>query len=172
MRESVFPTARSVAERLPSRLYYDFDSGRRTIGVLATGSAIVERVDQRGDRTILEHLQPGGVFGEMLMFRNVLGDSVDVTCEKPCCVWFFPEEKLENRCEKNCTSTEAVDCTASSRSAPIYSKAIGHPSVCQTISARSKQAFAQSPLRKGRKCGRGPKTSFLKPCRATAHTAL
>ena len=70
------------------------------------------------------------------------------------------------------TSTEAVDCTASSRSAPIYSKAIGHPSVCQTISAISKQAFAQSPLRKGRKCGRGPKTSFLKPCRATAHTAL
>ena len=33
------------------------------------------------------------------------------------------------------TSTEAVDCTASSRSAPIYSKAIGHPSVYQTISA-------------------------------------
>ena len=86
----------------PEELIYDFDSGRRTIGVLATGSAIVERVDQRGDRTILEHLQPGGVFGEMLMFRNVLGDSVDVTCEKPCCVWFFPEEKLENRCEKNC----------------------------------------------------------------------
>ena len=86
----------------PEELVYDFDSGRRTIGVLATGSAIVERVDQRGDRTILEHLQPGGVFGEMLMFRNVLGDSVDVTCEKPCCVWFFPEEKLENRCEKNC----------------------------------------------------------------------
>ena len=69
------------------------------------------------------------------------------------------------------TSTEAVDCTASSRSAPIYSKAIGDPSVCQTISARSKQAFAQSPLRKGRKCGRGPKTSFLKPCRQR-HTPL
>ena len=44
----------------PEELIYDFDSGRRTIGVLATGSAIVERVDQRGDRTILEHLQPGG----------------------------------------------------------------------------------------------------------------
>ena len=86
----------------PEELIYDFDSGRHTIGVLATGSAIVERVDQRGDRTILEHLQPGGVFGEMLMFRNVLGDSVCVSCEKPCCVWFFPQEKLENRCEKNC----------------------------------------------------------------------
>ena len=36
------------------------------------------------------------------MFQNVLGDSVCVSCEKTCCVWFFPEEKLERRCEKNC----------------------------------------------------------------------
>ena len=43
------------------------------------------------------------------------------------------------------TSTEAVDCTASSRSAPIYSKAIGHPSVCQTISAISKQVRPIAP---------------------------
>lgn len=86
----------------PEELIYDFDTGRHTIGVLATGSAIVERVDRRGDRTILEHLGPGGVFGEMLMFQNVLGDSICVSCEKTCCVWFFPEEKLERRCEKNC----------------------------------------------------------------------
>ena len=86
----------------PEELIYDFDTGRHTIGLLATGSAIVERMDRRGDRTILEHLEPGGVFGEMLMFQNVLGDSVCVSCEKTCCVWFFPEEKLERRCEKNC----------------------------------------------------------------------
>ena len=86
----------------PEELIYDFDTGRHTIGVLATGSAIVERMDRRGDRTILEHLEPGGVFGEMLMFQNVLGDSVCVSCEKTCCVWFFPEEKLERRCENNC----------------------------------------------------------------------
>ena len=86
----------------PEELIYDFDTGRHTIGVLATGSAIVERMDRRGDRTILEHLEPGGAFGEMLMFQNVLGDSVCVSCEKTCCVWFFPEEKLERRCEKNC----------------------------------------------------------------------
>ena len=86
----------------PEELIYDFDTGRHTIGVLATGSAIAERMDRRGDRTILEHLEPGGVFGEMLMFQNVLGDSVCVACEKTCCVWFFPEEKLERRCEKHC----------------------------------------------------------------------
>ena len=86
----------------PEELIYDFDTGRHTIGVLATGSAIVERMDRRGDRTILEHLEPGGVFGEMLMLQNVLVDSVCVSCEKTCCVWFFPEEKRERRCEKNC----------------------------------------------------------------------
>ena len=86
----------------PEELIYDFDTGRHTIGVLATGSAIVERMDRRGDRTILEHLGPGGGLGERLMFQNVLGDSVCVSCEKTCCVWFFPEEKLERRCEKNC----------------------------------------------------------------------
>ncbi len=65
----------------PEELIYDFDTGRHTIGVLATGSAIVERMDRRGDRTILEHLGPGGVFGEMLMFQIVLGASVCVSCE-------------------------------------------------------------------------------------------
>ena len=86
----------------PEERVYDFERGGHSIGVLVSGSAIVERVDQHGDRTILEHLMPGGVFGEMLMFQNVLGDSIDVACEKTCSVWFFPQEKLENRCEKNC----------------------------------------------------------------------
>ena len=86
----------------PEEQIYDFGSGGHSVGILVSGSAIVERVDRRGDRTILEHLLPGGVFGEMLMFQNVLGDSIDVSCEKSCSVWFFPQEKLENRCEKNC----------------------------------------------------------------------
>lgn len=86
----------------PEEKIYDFGSGRRSVGILVSGSAILERVDFRGVRTILEHLMPGGVFGEMLMFQNVLGDSVSVLCEKPCCVWFLPEEKISSRCEKNC----------------------------------------------------------------------
>ena len=86
----------------PEEQIYDFGSGGHSVGILVSGSAIVERVDRRGDRTILEHLLPGGVFGEMLMFQNVLGDSIDVSCEKSCSVWFFPQEKLKNRCEKNC----------------------------------------------------------------------
>ena len=86
----------------PEELIYDFDTGRRTVGVLATGSAILERVDQRGDRTILEHLQPGGVFGEMLMFENVAGDSITVVAERPCRVWFMAADQVTKRCENAC----------------------------------------------------------------------
>ena len=86
----------------PGDVLYDFSDGRNMLGILMEGTAEIERIDTEGSRTILEHLQPGGVFGEMLMFQNVLGDSIDVSCEKSCSVWFFPQEKLENRCEKNC----------------------------------------------------------------------
>ena len=86
----------------PGDVLYDFGDGRNMLGILMEGTAEIERIDAEGSRTILEHLQPGGVFGEMLMFQNVLGDSIDVSCEKSCSVWFFPQEKLENRCEKNC----------------------------------------------------------------------
>ena len=78
----------------PEETVYDFGAGKACIGILVSGSAIVERVDQKGDRTILEHLQPGGVFGEMLMFENVLGDSIAVLCERSCTVWFIPAYKL------------------------------------------------------------------------------
>lgn len=87
----------------PEETVYDFGAGKACIGILVSGSAIVERVDQKGDRTILEHLQPGGVFGEMLMFENVLGDSIAVLCERSCTVWFIPAYKLTDRCEKTCT---------------------------------------------------------------------
>ena len=58
------------------------------------------------------------------------------------------------------TSTEAVDCTASSRSAPIYSKAIGHPSVCQTISAISKAGSPNRPSARAENAGVAPKRPF------------
>ena len=46
------------------------------VGVLAEGAAVIERIDQQGNRTILERLESGGVFGEMLMFENVTGDKM------------------------------------------------------------------------------------------------
>ena len=61
---------------------YDFSEGRNMVGVLTQGAAVIERIDHQGSRTILERLERGGVFGEMLMFENVAGDSITVVAEE------------------------------------------------------------------------------------------
>ena len=81
---------------------YDFAEGRKYLGLIARGSAVIQRIDRQGGRTILEHLESGGVFGEMLMFENVAGDSITVIAEEPCRVWFMQDEHMTRRCEKAC----------------------------------------------------------------------
>ena len=49
---------------------YDFSEGRKYLGLIAHGSAVLQRIDRQGGRAILEHLESGGVFGEMLMFAK------------------------------------------------------------------------------------------------------
>ena len=83
-------------------IVYDFSGGGETIGILTRGSAVVERIDENGSRTILEHLETGSVFGEMLMFDNIAGDHITVVCERPCQVWFMKANQLTKRCEKAC----------------------------------------------------------------------
>ena len=81
---------------------YDFAEGRKYLGLIARGSAVIQRIDCQGGRTILEHLESGGVFGEMLMFENVAGDSITVIAEEPCRVWFMQDEHMTRRCERAC----------------------------------------------------------------------
>ena len=86
----------------PDDVIYDFGDGGNRIGIVLSGSAVVERIDAQGNRAILEHLTPGGVFGEMLMFANVHGDSIRVLCEQPGRVCFMPYQALTKRCENAC----------------------------------------------------------------------
>jgi hypothetical protein len=72
------------------------------VGVVTSGTAEVERIDERGSRTILEHLEEGSVFGELLMFDRANDDSITVVCTRPCCVSFVPASSLLKRCEKAC----------------------------------------------------------------------
>ena len=80
----------------------DFAEGRKYLGLIARGSAVIQRIDHQGGRTILEHLDSGGVFGEMLMFENVAGDSITVIAEEPCREWFMQDEHMPRRCETAC----------------------------------------------------------------------
>ena len=92
---------------------YDFAEGRKYLGLIARGSAVIQRIDHQGGRTILEHLESGGVFGEMLMFENVAGDSITVIAEEPCRVWFMQDEHMTRRCEKACAHHSRLDAVDS-----------------------------------------------------------
>jgi len=39
---------------------YDFSEGRKYLGLIAHGSAVLQRIDRQGGRAILEHLESGG----------------------------------------------------------------------------------------------------------------
>ena len=86
----------------PDDVIYDFGDGRRMLGIVSQGSAVVERIDREGGRAILEHLGPGGVFGEMMMFKAAGDDSVVVRAAAPTRVSFLRSEAVMRRCEHAC----------------------------------------------------------------------
>lgn len=86
----------------PDDVIYDFGDGRGLLGIVAQGSAVVERIDRKGGRAILEHLGPGGVLGEMMMFKAAGDDSVVVRAAAPTRVSFLRSEAVMRRCEHAC----------------------------------------------------------------------
>ena len=86
----------------PDDVIYDFGDGRRMLGIVSQGSAVVERIDREGGRSILEHLEPGGVFGERMMFKAAGDDSVVVRAAAPTRVSFLRSEAVMRRCEHAC----------------------------------------------------------------------
>ena len=86
----------------PDDVIYDFGDGRRMLGIVSQGRAVVERIDREGGRAILEHLGPGGVFGEMMMFKAAGDDSVVVRAAAPTRVSFLRSEAVMRRCEHAC----------------------------------------------------------------------
>ena len=48
----------------------DFDQGFHSIGILGKGSALVVRYEVNGTRTILERLEPQGLFGQFISYQG------------------------------------------------------------------------------------------------------
>ncbi len=86
----------------PEDVIYEFIGCADNLGILVKGSALIERIDEQGNCAILEHLSSGSVFGEKLMFNNIMEDRIAVICEKPCLVWFIRGSQLTKRCTNAC----------------------------------------------------------------------
>jgi len=80
----------------------EFDGTCTAVGVILSGSAEMIRLDVSGNRTILESLSEGGVFGEVLAFSGAMGDSAFIECTRPCRVMYLNYDQITKRCENAC----------------------------------------------------------------------
>ena len=72
------------------------------VGVLLQGQAALVRFDYAGNRTILEQVDAGGIFGEALAFTPELGDCVEAVSVGESEVLFMEYAHLMKRCENAC----------------------------------------------------------------------
>ena len=79
-----------------------FEGSADKVGVIICGEAELERVDYSGNRTVLEILQEGDVFGQTLAFGNLTGDMLDVVAKSCCNVVFIPADFVSSRCSNAC----------------------------------------------------------------------
>lgn len=87
----------------PGEVIREYDGSSREVGILAEGAADLVRIDYSGVRTILERLEAGGIFGEVLAFTVQTGDSVSVVSAGNCTVLYMDYGQIMKRCEKACT---------------------------------------------------------------------
>lgn len=73
-----------------------------SVGILASGNASVIRYEINGSRTILDHLGPQDIFGEILAFQNTTHHFVSVVCESDCEILFINYTHMTSPCAKSC----------------------------------------------------------------------
>jgi len=93
MRQSQYRSGEVICE---------YGSGSQEVGILLDGSVQLVRIDFGGNRTILEHMEAGGIFGEALSFTAGSSDSISVVCERDCTVLYMEYAHIMRRCENAC----------------------------------------------------------------------
>ena len=114
------------------------------IGVLLSGSAALLRLHADGNRTVLESMDEGSVFGEELAFTGFRDGSALIECREDCRVIFMRYDQITKRCENACACHSQV-VTAGSRCSPAAPSA---KSCCAfSSSSPTSTAAGRSPCR-------------------------
>lgn len=79
-----------------------FDDRNRSVGILQSGRADILRLDADGGKTVLEQLEEGSIFGEMLAFSGAEQENICVVCTQSCQVLYIDYEHIIKRCPKAC----------------------------------------------------------------------
>lgn len=69
------------------------------IGIIYEGSANLIKIDYNGNRTIIEKLERGSIFGEVFLPNS---DELSIIATDNCTVISFDYEHITRRCKKSC----------------------------------------------------------------------
>ncbi len=93
IRTESFPTGVTVC---------DFGENSNRIGIVMSGRVSLVRIDENGDRTILETLGENEVFGEKIAFSEITEETVFAVCDEKCEIAFIRYEHITKRCSNAC----------------------------------------------------------------------
>lgn len=87
-----------------NQIICDFGKSAGIVGIIREGTAITVRNGINGNRTILESLEEGDIFGEAFTVCQKLSDGIFVICEEDCQVMFMDYRNILHRCSSGCES--------------------------------------------------------------------
>ena len=80
----------------------NYGAATQDVGILLSGAAELIRIDSNGNRTVLEQLETGGIFGEVVAFPELGNDCTSVVCTKDCGILYIEYRHIIRRCENAC----------------------------------------------------------------------
>ena len=73
-----------------------------SVGILLTGEAAIIKENVEGNRVVMAILQPGDMFGEMVVFSSNSIWPSTVVAQQDCKVFFLSKNKIIGQCERIC----------------------------------------------------------------------
>ena len=80
----------------------DFSESSGKVGIILSGSAVMERYDANGIRTIIETLDEQGIFGMFFTFSGSVRNHIEIVAETDCEIMFLHRSEITKRCENAC----------------------------------------------------------------------
>lgn len=72
------------------------------IGIVASGKIALTRETSAGNRIILDIIDKGAIFGEMIAFSDSKRWTMSIIAQEDSCLLFLPPETLVNECDNIC----------------------------------------------------------------------
>lgn len=86
----------------------DYGTQNAKVGILEEGIVNIVRIDVFGNQAILDRIEEGGIFGEMIAFATVDDSSIFAMCEKDAFITFVDYREFSKRCSKACACHTVV----------------------------------------------------------------